>query len=193
MDFTSEQHQRNANGDIVIEPAGKTIARMREKQRDRNFVHGVIISALALAVVLTGTLLGVTSKYNADLRSQLENMQNDQSASTQQLNGNNGTGDMTGQQQSGTYTQDWNTNTGTTDDMTETDTTGTFSGDRTQTRRGRWGRGRTGRGYYNNNYNGGNRTNNNTNDGGVVDLPNLPTVQNTPYSSQPFTYDITNV
>ena len=88
--FTSDQHQRNADGNVVIEPASKTIAKIKEKQSNRNFVNGVIISALALTVVLTGTLLGATAKHNRDLRAQIQSLQQSSAQQSSSYMGNMG-------------------------------------------------------------------------------------------------------
>jgi hypothetical protein len=70
--FTSTQHLRDANGNAVMESAGRTIAKLRERQRGRNFVYGVIISAFALTTAIMGVALGTTNRYANDLRTKLD-------------------------------------------------------------------------------------------------------------------------
>ncbi len=72
--FTTEQHKRDSSGKAIVESPDKTIANLREKQRNQNFINGVVISAMALTVVLTGTLLGATASANSDLKSQVETL-----------------------------------------------------------------------------------------------------------------------
>jgi type II secretory pathway pseudopilin PulG len=171
MNFTSEQHERNAQGDIVIEPAGKTIARMREKQQSRNFVYGVIISALALGVVLTGTMLGAATRSNSDLQARINTLQNDQnqSAYNQQFDTNDtnsantdmGTdnyGTKFDQSSFGQSTYDYDDSTTTNDQNTNW----------RSNRRSRW-RDRWNNYYDNNNYN--------------ENFPTLPSTQSSTYES----------
>lgn len=73
--FTTQQHQRDNQGNVVVENPGKTIANLREKQRTRNFVNGVVIAAMALTVVLTGTMLGATTAHNNELKAKISNLE----------------------------------------------------------------------------------------------------------------------
>lgn len=73
--FTTQEHQRSNQGNVVVENPGKTIAKMREDQKNRNIVSGIIISAMALTVVLTGTMLGATTAHNNKLKTQIRNME----------------------------------------------------------------------------------------------------------------------
>ncbi len=69
QNFTTQEHPRNHS--TVVENPGKTIANLREKQRNRNLVNGVIISAMALGIVVTGSILGSTVAHNQQLKGQL--------------------------------------------------------------------------------------------------------------------------
>ncbi|MDR0384080.1 MAG: hypothetical protein LBH47_02020 [Christensenellaceae bacterium] len=73
--FYSEEHKRDAFGNVIVEPTGNTIAKMRERHRSTNFINGVIMSCLALSVILTGAALGATGRRANDLQNQLESAQ----------------------------------------------------------------------------------------------------------------------
>lgn len=83
QNFTTQEHQRNHS--TVMENPGKTIANLREKQRNRNLINGVIISAMALAVVATGTVLGSTVAHNQQLKGQLGDLTTQNQTLNQQL------------------------------------------------------------------------------------------------------------
>ena len=83
QNFTTQEHPRNHS--IVVENPGKTIANLREKQRNRNLVNGVIISAMALAVVVTGSVLGSTVAHNQQLKGQLGELTTQNQTLNQQL------------------------------------------------------------------------------------------------------------
>jgi hypothetical protein len=113
--FTSQEHSRDASGNVVMESAGRTIANMRERQRGRNFVNGVIISALALSTILTGVMLGATSRYANNLRAEL-NTANQQLQSQNYSGQSNYSGSM-----NGSGTSNYGGSTGTTDGTNTTD------------------------------------------------------------------------
>ena len=83
QNFTTQEHQRNQS--TVLENPGKTIAQLREKQRNRNLVNGMIISAMALAVVVTGSVLGSTVAHNQQLKGQLGELTTQNQTLNQQL------------------------------------------------------------------------------------------------------------
>lgn len=83
QNFTTQEHQRNQS--TVLENPGKTIANLREKQRNRNLVNGMVISAMALAVVVTGSVLGSTVAHNQQLKGQLGELMTQNQTLNQQL------------------------------------------------------------------------------------------------------------
>lgn len=96
--FTSNEHMRDSSGNAMIESAGRTIARMRERQRGKNFVFGVVITALALSTAITGIMLGAQTRYANDLRAKLDtaNQQGQTGLSQQYGSTNSGTNGTTG-------------------------------------------------------------------------------------------------
>lgn len=139
--FTSSEHLRDASGNAIMESAGRTIARLREKQRGRNFVYGVIITALALSTAVTGIMLGAQSRYANDLRAKLDaaNQQQGQTGLTQQYGSTNGTSGTT-------------TNSGNMGSQTGDSTTGgtSYGGDNTNYSQNQTGTGRMRNGYQRN-------------------------------------------
>ena len=75
QNFTTQSHQRTNQGNVVVENPGKTIAKMREDQKNRNLISGIIIAAMALTVILTGTMLGATTAHNNKLQTQIRQME----------------------------------------------------------------------------------------------------------------------
>lgn len=75
QNYTTQEHHGNHEINVVEPNPGKTIAQLREKQRNRNLINGVVIASLALVVVLTGTLLGATTAHNNQLKSKLDTLQ----------------------------------------------------------------------------------------------------------------------
>jgi hypothetical protein len=119
--FTSQEHSRDASGNVVLENTGRTIARMRERQRGRNFVNGVIITALALSTVVTGILLGASNRYANNLRAELASVQQQMqsqnySGNSSNMNGTNGmnrTSGMSGTSNYGSGLSTYGDNSGT--------------------------------------------------------------------------------
>jgi type II secretory pathway pseudopilin PulG len=174
--YTSQEHSRDSGSNVVMESAGRTIARMRERQRGRNFVNGVVISCLALATVVTGVLLGATSRYANNLRSELNSVQQQNQALTQQLgNGQNGqsggigsySGNM-GSMQNGT---NGSTTSGMNDGMNSGSMGGSTMGGSSYGSSNSYGSGRY------NGYRRNWRNFNNNNNGGVAPV-SLPTTNN---------------
>lgn len=75
QNFTTQEHQRTNQGNVVVENPGKTIANMRKEQQNRNLVNGIAIAALALTVVITGSMLGATTAHNNQLKKQIRNLE----------------------------------------------------------------------------------------------------------------------
>lgn len=75
QNFTTQEHQRTNQGNVVVENPGKTIAKMRAEQQNRNIVNGIVIAAMALTVVITGTMLGATTAHNNQLKKQIRNLE----------------------------------------------------------------------------------------------------------------------
>ncbi len=83
QNFTTQEHPRHHS--TVVENPGKTIANLREKQRNRNLVNGVIIATMAMAVVVTGSVLGSTVAHNQQLKGQLGDLTTQNQALNQQI------------------------------------------------------------------------------------------------------------
>lgn len=71
--FTTQSHQRNYQGNVVVPNSASAHAQRGQKRH--KILTGVALSAMALAVVVTGGLLGATTIHNRQLKSQLHTLQ----------------------------------------------------------------------------------------------------------------------
>lgn len=74
--FTTQSHQRNYQGYVVVESPNPTLVAMRQQQQRHKVLFGITVSVMALAVAITSGLWGATTVHNHQLKNQLHALQN---------------------------------------------------------------------------------------------------------------------
>lgn len=69
--FTTQSHHRNYQGNVVIENPNQTHS---QPKRHKNLTV-LALSMLALAVAVTGSMLGITTLHNQQLKHQVQSLQ----------------------------------------------------------------------------------------------------------------------
>ncbi len=70
--FTTQSHQRNYQGNVVV-ATPEYQARLKKKRK--KIFSGITTAIMALAVVITGSLLGATTVHNQQLKHQVKDLQ----------------------------------------------------------------------------------------------------------------------
>lgn len=68
--YTTQSHQRNYQGNVVVENPNPLHAKTKHHQRLNVFTTLI----MATAVIITGSMLGTTALHNQQLKSQIQNL-----------------------------------------------------------------------------------------------------------------------
>ena len=68
--YTTQSHQRNYQGNVVMPHANQN----RAKKKRHQLLAGITTTVMALAVVVTGGLLGATAIHNHQLKNEVQTL-----------------------------------------------------------------------------------------------------------------------